>query len=211
MSANQRNLKNKTISGVIWKGLERVAAQLVSTIVGIVLARILIPDDYSVVSIVTIFFSFCNIFISGGLNTALIQKKDSDILDFSTILIANIVMATVLYAIMFFCAPLIADVFKKDLLTPIIRVMSLAFFINGYKAVVSAKITFDLQFRKFFWSTIIGTAISAVVGIVMALNGFGPWALVAQQMTNSFIDTLDVSDAVKNELRAITPSTYTGI
>lgn len=184
------DLKNKTVSGVIWKGLERVAAQLVSAIVSIVLARILIPEDYSVVSIVTIFFAFCNIFISGGLNTALVQKKDADIIDFSTILIANIIIAVVMYIVMFFCAPLIANLYKKELLTPIIRVMGLTFFINGYKAVVSAKITSDLQFRKFFLSTIIGTAISAVVGIVMALKGFGPWALVAQQMTNSFIDSL---------------------
>ena len=184
------NLKNKAVSGVIWKGLERVAAQLVSAIVSIVLARILIPEDYSVVSIVTIFFAFCNIFISGGLNTALIQKKDADIIDFSTILIANIVMASAMYAIMFFSAPLIANLYDKELLIPVIRVMALTFFINGYKSVVSAKITSDLQFRKFFWSTIIGTVISAVVGITMALNGFGPWALVAQQMTNSFIDSL---------------------
>ena len=184
------SLKNKTISGVIWKGLERVAAQLVSTIVSIVLARILMPDDYSVVSIVTIFFAFCNIFISGGLNAALIQKKDADIIDFSTILIASTIMASVLYVIMFFCAPLISNLYGKEILIPVIRVMALTFFINAYKSVVSAKITSELQFKKFFWSTIIGTVISAVVGISMALNGFGPWALVAQQMTNSFIDAL---------------------
>ena len=194
------NLRNKAVSGVIWKGLERVAAQLVSAIVSIVLARILIPEDYSVVSIVTIFFAFCNIFISGGLNTALVQKKDADIIDFSTILIANLVMASVLYVVMFFCSSLIAQLFKKELLIPIIRVMALTFFINGYKSVVSAKITSDLQFRKFFWSTIIGTAISAVVGITMALNGFGPWALVAQQMTNSFIDAFILTFTSKIKL-----------
>lgn len=190
MEKKSFNLKNKAISGVIWKGSERVAAKLVSAIVSIVLARILIPEDYSVVSIVTIFFAFCNIFISGGLNSALIQKKNADIIDFSTILIANILMASALYVLMFFCAPLIAVLYGKELLIPVIRVMALTFFINGYKSVVSAKIMSDLKFRKFFWSTIVGTVISAVVGITMALNGFGPWALVAQLMTNSFIDSL---------------------
>lgn len=184
------SIKNKAISGVIWKGLERVAAQFVSSIVAIVLARILIPEDYSVVSIVAIFFSFCNLFISGGLNTALIQKKNADWVDYSTILYTNLAMAVILYSIMFFCAPLIAQIYHKELLIPIIRVMGLTFFINGYKAVVSAKITSGLRFRQFFWSTIIGTVISAIVGIYMALKGYGPWALVAQQMTNSFIDAL---------------------
>ena len=184
------SLRNKTISGVIWKGLERVSAHLVSMVVSIVLARILIPDDYSVVSIVTIFFTFCNLFISGGLNTALVQKKNADIIDFSTILISNITIAAFLYVVMFFCAPLIANIYNKEILIPVIRVMALSFFINGYKSVLSAKITSDLQFRKFFFSTIIGTIISAGVGIAMALNGFGPWALVAQQMTNSFVDSL---------------------
>ena len=184
------DLKKKTISGVVWKGMERILAQLVSAVVTIVLARILVPADYSVVSVVAIFFTFCNIFINGGLNTALVQKKDSDIIDYSTILITNTVMAGVLYAVMFFCAPLIATAFKNDLLVPVIRIMALTFFVNGYKAVLSAKIMSDLRFRVFFWSTLIGTVTSAVVGIVLATRGFGPWALVAQQMTNSVIDSL---------------------
>lgn len=190
MAENIGNLKNKTISSVLWKGFERIFAQLVSAIVTIILARILVPDDYSVVGIVAIFFAFCNIFISGGLNTALIQKKEADILDFSTILMVNLAMAAALYLAMFFCAPFIANLYDKPILIPIIRVMAVTFFINGYKAVVSAKIASDLQFRKFFWSTFIGTVISAVVGITMALKGFGPWALVAQQMINAFIDAV---------------------
>lgn len=187
---NSQGLKNKTISGVFWKGLERVGAQLVSAIVSIILARILMPEDYSVVSIVTIFFTFCNIFISGGLNSSLIQKKDADSLDYSTILISNMVMATFFYIVMFFLAPVIANLFNKEILVPVIRIMSLSFFVNGYKAIVSAKIVSDMRFRSFFISTIIGTAISAVVGIVMALKGYGVWALVAQQLINSTIDAL---------------------
>lgn len=192
-SNNTKDLRNITLSGVFWKGLERIAAQAVSTVVSIVLARILVPEDYSVVGIVAIFFAFCNLFISCGLNSALIQKKDADILDYSTILITNVTLAAALYAVMFFTAPLIAMVYKKELLTPVIRVMSLSFFINGYKAVVSAKVMSDLQFKKFFWSTLGGTIISAVVGIWLAKRGYGPWALVAQQMTNSFIDSLILS------------------
>ena len=175
---------------MFWKFAERVLAQLVSTVVAIELARILIPEDYAVVSIVAIFFTFCNVFISSGLNTALIQKKDSDILDYSTILYANLAISVVLYAVMFFSSPLIAKIYDEPLLIPVIRVMGLSFFINGVKAVVCAKISNDLQFKKFFVATLSGTIFSAVLGITMALKGFGAWALVAQQMSNSFLDTV---------------------
>lgn len=191
--AELENLKKKTFSSMIWKAMERFCAQIVSTIVSIVLARILMPEDYSVVSIVTIFFAFCNIFISGGINSALIQKKDADEVDYSTVLITNVIISVVLYVIMFFAAPLIARIYHKEILVPVIRVMGISFFINGYKAVICAKISSDLQFKKFFMGTIVGTIISAVVGIVMALGGLGAWALVAQQMINSLIGTVVLS------------------
>lgn len=184
------NIKRKAFSGAIWKALERICAQLVSLIVSIIIARILTPDDYSVVGIVSIFFTFCNVLISGGFNTALIQKKDSDIYDYSSVLLVTMIVSTILYIIIFFTAPLIANLYNKDILTLIFRIMGLTFFINAFKSVLCAYISNNLQFKKFFYATIIGTIISAFVGIIMALKGFGPWALVAQQMTNSFIDTV---------------------
>ena len=187
---NYGNLKKKTLSGVIWKFLERISAQGVSLIVSIILARILIPEDYSVVSIVTIFFAFCNIFISGGLNTALIQKKDADLEDYNTVLHTTMIVALIMYITMFLTAPLIADIYDKTILIPVIRIMSLTFFINAFKSILSAYTSNNLQFKKFFFSTIIGTIISAFVGIYMATKGYGAWALVAQQMSNSIIDTI---------------------
>lgn len=187
---NSDNLKKKAFSGMIWKFLERICAQMVSLIVSIILARILMPNDYSVVSIVTIFFAFCNVFISGGLNTALIQKKDADAEDYSTVLHTSMLIALILYIIMFFSAPAIANLYDKQILVPVIRIMSLTFFINAFKSILSAYTSSNLQFRKFFFSTIIGTVVSAFVGIYIAVNGYGVWALVAQQMTNSFLDTL---------------------
>lgn len=184
------SLKKSAFSGFIWKFAERIGAQMVSLVVSIVLARILLPEDYSVVGIVTIFFAFCNVFITGGLNTALIQKKDADEDDYSTIFWVNIIIGVVLYTLMFFAAPLIATIYRNELLIPIIRVMGLTFFINGIKAVLSAYISSTLQFKKFFFSTLIGTILSAVIGIAMATAGYGAWALVAQQMSNSLIDTI---------------------
>lgn len=188
---SQKNdgLKRSAFGGMIWKFAERVCAQLVSMVVSIVLARILLPEDYAIVSIVTIFFTFCNVFISGGMNAALIQKKDASAEDYSTVLVVNLTMAVLLYGVMFACAPTIARLYEKEQLVLVIRVMALTFFINGLKSVLSAYTSSNLQFRKFFFSTIIGTVISAVVGITMAVRGFGVWALVAQEMTNSLIDT----------------------
>lgn len=196
MDLNQ-DLKRKTFSGMIWKFLERICAQGVSLVISIILARLLMPDDYSVVSIVTIFFAFCNVLISGGLNTSLIQKKNSDILDYSTILHVSMLMALVMYVIMFFAAPFIANLYDKDILIALIRIMGITFFINAFKGVICAKVSHSMEFRKFFLATIVGTVISSIIGVVMAMNGFGPWALVAQQMSNSIIDTVILFFATK--------------
>ncbi len=187
---NTEQLKRKTISSTFWKFSERIIAQGVSLIVAIILARLLTPDDYSVVGIVTIFFAFANVFISSGFNTALIQKKDADEEDYSSVLFISLIAATGIYLLLFFCAPFIASAYRNDVLVPVFRVMGITLFINAFKSVICAYISSRMLFRKFFFATIGGTLISAVVGIWMALNGYGPWALVAQQMTNSIIDTL---------------------
>ena len=195
MTENQ--IKQKAISGTLWKFGERIGAQLVSMVVSIVLARVLVPEDYSVVSIVAIFFGFCNIFITSGLSSGLVQKKEADDLDFSSVLIANLLIAAVLYVIIFFSAPYIAVVFEKPILVPVFRVMGLNFFIYMVKSVASAKISRTMEFKKYFWATIGGTVISAVVGITMAKMGMGAWALVAQQSTNAFVDTVMLLWATK--------------
>ena len=183
-------LKNKTISSMLWKFGERISAQLVSLIVSIILARLLAPEDYGVVGIITIFFTFANVFISGGFNAALIQKKDADEEDYSSVLFISITTATVLYLILFFCAPFIANLYDKEILVPVIRVMGITLFINAFKSILSAYISSHLLFRKFFLATIVGTIISAIVGISMAVEGYGCWALVAQQMTNAIAGTV---------------------
>ncbi len=195
------NLKKKTFSSMIWKAMERFCSQIVTTVVSIILARILMPDDYSVVSIVTIFFAFCNIFISGGINSALIQKKNADVTDYSTVLIVNLAISVALYIIMFFSAPLIADLYNKEILVPVIRVMALTFFVSSYKSVICAKVSSDLKFKKFFFATIGGTILSAVVGIVMAVKGYGAWALVAQQMVSNVVGAIILSVTTEIKLK----------
>lgn len=190
MSSDKDKLKKSALSGVIWKFMERVSAQLVALVVQVVLARILVPEDYAVVGIVSIFFAVCNVLISGGLNTALIQKKDADTEDYSTVLHVSIILAAILYVVMFFSAPVIANLYSNELLIPIFRVMSVTFFFHAFTSVLSAYASSNLMFRKVFYSTMSGTAVSAVVGITMAMNGFGAWALVVQQMTNAFCNAV---------------------
>lgn len=190
MNQDSTEVKKKAFSGVIWKFMERIIAQAVSLVVSIIIARILSPDDYSVVSIVTIFFTFSNVLISGGLNTALIQKKDADGIDYSTVFFTSLIISIAIYILLFISAPYIAKIYNKPILIPVIRVMSLTLPINAVKSIVCAYISATLQFRKFFFATISGTIASAIVGVAMAVYGFGAWALVAQQMTNAAIDTL---------------------
>ena len=184
------NIKGKAFSGAIWKLLERFSAQGISLIVSIVIARILDPEDYSVVSIVAIYFTFANVFITSGFNTALIQKKNADSEDYSSALITSMFVSIVLYLLMFFTAPIIAKIYKQDILVHVIRIMGIALPITAFKSILCAYISSNLLFKKFFFATIGGTIVSAIVGIWMALNGWGPWALVAQQMSNTTIDTL---------------------
>lgn len=188
--SRDKSIKTKAISGAIWKFMERVGAQTVSMIVAIVLARLLSPADYSVISIVSIFFTFANVFISGGFNTALIQKKDADREDYSSALFLSISVALLLYAVLFICAPMVARLYDKPVLISVIRIMGLTLPVCALKSIVCAYISAHLMFRKFFFATLGGTLFSAVVGITMAYTGFGAWALVAQQMTNTIIDTL---------------------
>ncbi len=184
------NIKEKTFSSAIWKFMERFLAQLVSLVVSVCIARILLPSDYVVVSLVTIFFNFSNVLISGGLNTALIQKKDPDAADYSTIFFLSLGISVLVYLVLFFAAPFIAAIYKVELMIPVLRVMGLILPVNAVKSIYSAYISSRLEFRKFFWATLGGTLISAFVGIYMALHGYGSWALVAQQMTNTCMDTL---------------------
>ena len=200
-SQKNEKLKKSTFDGMLWIFGERISAKLVSFCVTLVLARLLVPEDYSVISVTAIFFTFCNVIINGGLNTALVQKKNADSLDYSSVLCVTVTMAAMMYVAAFLAAPWIAKLYDKEQLTTVVRVMALSFFIMAFKSVLNAYTSSHLQFRKFFFATIVGTVISAAVGIGMALKGFGAWALVAQEMTNNLIDTLMLLATTHMEVR----------
>lgn len=186
---NNKTLKKNTISGLFFRFGERILAQLVSTIVTIILARILLPEEYGIISLVTIFITICNVFVSEGLSSSLIQKKDSDELDFSTIFWVGILLSIALYFLVFFASPILANFYNNQIITPVLRVMAIRIPLAAFNSVQSAYVSKKFLFRKFFFATLIGTISSGAIGIIMAYCGFGVWSLVAQYLSNSFIDT----------------------
>lgn len=191
-------MKRKNIvSNFIWRFAERCGAQLVSFVVSIVLARILAPEDYGTIALVTVFTAILQVFVDSGLGTALIQKKDADDLDFSSVFYFNFSICLVLYAVMFIVAPYIAIFYEDMTLTSVIRVLSLTIVISGVKGIQQAYVSRNMLFKRFFFSTIGGTIFSAFLGIGLAFSGCGVWALVAQQLSNTMIDTLILWITVK--------------
>lgn len=183
-------VKGKVISGLIWKFAERISAQIVTFVVSIILARLLEPSYYGIIAIVNVFIALANVFAISGLGNSLIQKKDADNTDFSTVFYFNILMGIVLYIIVFFSAPVIAGFYRMPILSPVLRVMGIRMIVASINNVQHAYVSKNMMFRRFFWATLIGTIISATVGITMAYKGFGVWALVGQYLTNTTVDTI---------------------
>lgn len=175
---------------VIWKFGERISAQLVSIIVSIVLARILSPEDYGIISIVMIIITLCEAFVTNGLGNALIQKKNADKLDFNTIFWFGFFLSVVIYIALFFCAVPISCFYEENSLVWIIRVMGLRIALASLNSIQHAYLAKKMQFKKFFLVGLIGTVASGIIGIYMAYAGFKSWALVAQYMSASIISTI---------------------
>lgn len=178
------------VSGFLWRLAERFGAKLVSFAVSIILARLLLPEEYGTVALATMFISIFQVFVDSGLASALIQKKDSDELDFSSVFYFNCGMCIVLYIIVFLAAPYVARFYQNQQLISLIRFSAISLLISGLKNVQQAYIFKYMLFKRFFFSTIGGTVFSALIGITMAYMGLGAWALVMQQISNICIDTL---------------------
>lgn len=187
----------KVATSFIWQLLERFGAEIVTFVVSIILARLLDPVVYGTIALVTVITTILNVFVDSGFCSALIQKKNPDSLDYSTVFYFNILIALVLYAGMFFAAEPIATFYKAPELVWVIRVLSLTLVFSAFKNCSKAYVSKHMQFKKYFFSTLGGTIAAAVVGITMAYKGFGVWALVAQYVTNAFIDAVILFIAVK--------------
>lgn len=187
----------QAMTNMLWRLAERFGAQGVTVIVEIVLARVLDPEIYGIVALVTVFTTILQVFVDSGLGTALVQKKEADQLDFSSVFFANIITCVVLYFLMFFSAPFISAFYGIPELTNITRVTSLIVIISGVKNVQQAYVSRHMLFKKFFFATLGGTIGAAIIGIWMAYHGYGVWALVAQLLFNQAVDTIILWVTVK--------------
>lgn len=189
--------KEIVIKSLVWKFLERGGVQGIQFILQIILARLLFPEDYGVLAILSAFIAIANIFIQGGLNTALIQKKNSDEVDFSSVFWITIALSGFIYALLFLMAPLIAKFYNNEILTPVLRVLSITIFFGALNSIQYAMVSKTMQFRRFFYSSMGGVVGSGALGIVFAYLGYGVWALVIQQLSNSFLISIILWFTVK--------------
>lgn len=200
--ANKPSGKN-ILSGLIWKFAERFGVQISLFVLQIVLARILDPEHYGVLSMMLIFTTLANVFIQRGFNTALVQNKDVTEEDYSSVFWVTMTVAAFLYGILFFSAPLIAKFYNMPDLTAPFRVLCLVLFPGGLNSVQLAKVSRKLDFKKVFRSNILAILISGAVGIVSALMGAGLWALVLQKLLNVGIACLIMWITVKWRPKAV--------
>lgn len=182
--------KGNVIKSFLWKLLERFSVQGLGLCITLVLARILSPSDYGTVAIITVFVNLANVIIDGGLNTALIQKKDTDSLDYSTIFFSSILLSIVLYALLYVTSPWIAEFYDTPELADMIRILGVILVFEAVNSIQRAYVSKMMLFRRLFYSSFFALLVSGSLGIYLALNGYGVWALISQQMTCVLVTTI---------------------
>ncbi len=186
-----------------WKLLERFGVQGVQFLLQIILARLLDPEHYGTLSLMIVFTTLANVFIQNGFNTALIQNKHVTEDDYSSVFWVSSGIAGMLYAVIFFCAPLIAQLYKTPELVAPLRVLALMLFPGALNSVQLAKVSRELDFKKVFYSNVGAIVVSGVAGIAIALMGGGLWALVAQSLLNVLVACLVMRVTVKWRIRLV--------
>jgi len=186
----EQSLKDKTIKGVAWNGIENFSDIGIRFVFGIILARILGPSDYGIIGILTVFLAVSDTIMQSGFGVALIRKVDRTETDNATVFYFNVVVGILMYGILFLCAPLIAGYFKMDILQPVLRVLALSLIINSFSVVQLALLNARLDFKTSAKITLISGVISSVVGVAFAYFGYGVWSLVYQTLSLSLVKTV---------------------
>lgn len=182
-----QSLKNKAIAGMIWSSIDKIAIKGIAFVIGIILARILMPTDYGLIGMLAIFIAFSDLFVGGGLSLALIQKSNRTNIDYSTIFHFNFLISLVCYVILFFAAPSIAQFFNEPQLAILTRVLTLIIIINALTIVQQTRLTIKLDFKTQAIISLFSVVIGGAIGVFLAYNGFGVWSLVAQMLASSLV------------------------
>lgn len=184
------SLKHKTVKGASWSFIDSFLSQGIAFLVSLVLARLLTPEDYSILGIIVIFISIFNSIVDSGFSNALIRKKDASEADYNTVFVSNIVISGALCGVLYLVAPAIAVFFSRPLLTKLLRVMSAIIIINAFAIIQRTILMKNIDFKTQTKISLISSISSGIVGIGMALGGFGVWALVGQQLSRQILNTI---------------------
>ncbi|CAM5183524.1 Teichuronic acid biosynthesis protein TuaB [Ureibacillus acetophenoni] len=187
---NENVMKSNIITSLYWKFLERSGTQIIQFIVMLILARLLLPKDFGTIVIVGIFTTFASVIIQSGFSTALIQKKNTDELDYNSVFYLQLATSIFIYLLLFISSSTIAVFFDQPQLSEVIKVLSLILPLGAFSSIQNAIISRNMLFKKLFASSIVGILLSGTVGIYMAFTGFGIWVLVFQQLTYQLINTI---------------------
>ena len=179
--------RKKVYQSAGWKFFERVFVEGMSFAIQIVLARILMPEDFGNLAIIVAIINYASLFVQSGLATAIVQKKDADDLDVSTLLVSSLAIAFFFYVVIFFFAPFISSFYDNDALVWPIRVLSIVLFLNAINSIQTAVFSKKMDFKSIFIRSVIAIPISGFIGVFMAIKGFGIWSLIAQSLVNSFL------------------------
>lgn len=185
----KEGLKQQIISGLFWKFGERILAQGVSFFVSLILARMLLPEEYGTVALVLVFINLANVFVTNGLGESLIQRSDVKQKEFSTMFYCSLFFSILLYLLLYLSSSFIAKFYNNNELILIIRILGLQVPLSSINTIQQAYVSKNMMFKKFFYSTLGGTVISGIIGIILAYKGAGIWALVVQYMLNTIINT----------------------
>lgn len=180
-------MNDKAIRGVLWSAMERFSIQGCQFFIGLVIARFVMPEEFGLIAMTYIFMLVAQLFVDSGFGNALIQKKRRTTIDYSTVFYFNIVISLLLYLILFVTAPLIGDFYHQPLLCEVTRWIGLDIILSAFTIVQRSKLTIELNFKLLAKVSLSAVLISGIVGIAMAYNGYGVWALVTQTLLNSFI------------------------
>lgn len=173
---------NAAVKNVFWSAAERFSAQGVQFLLNIIIARIVLPEEFGIMAIVSIFVTIAQVFVDGGFSNALIQKKNRTIDDFNTVFCFNILISLFLYVLLFLSAPLISSFYNKEVLVLVIRLVGLNLIISSFSIVQRAKLTIDLDFKLLTKVSLISAVVSGIIAIMIAYAGGGVWSLVIQSL-----------------------------
>ena len=193
--------KKTIFSSFIWRISERFFAQLISLLISTILARLLSPSDNGQVVLLIAFINIADVFVTSGLGSALIQKKDTDDLDYSSILIFNFISSIVIYLIVFFISPLVSRFYDSYFYKSALRVLGIKIIFASINSVELAYVSKNNLFKQYFYSSLFGSSLSGIIGIIMAYKGFGAWSLVIQNLSSIIFTTITIGIIIKWEFK----------